>query len=136
MVSDNPGRADISGNTGAFVAGNWHGRARAMRKDTSAASKQYVQMVTQSLLEKGDVNKAAFGQNPSGLLTYTADGRMMAIVSDGGRKPLSFTCGKVVTHVEIASLQNWVDTEQTRFVTLQDNRMMVRTRPCQGLALW
>ena len=35
--------------------------------------------------EKGDVNKAAFGQNPSGLLTYTADGRMMAIISDDGR---------------------------------------------------
>ena len=106
--------------------------------------------------EKGDVNKAAFGQNPSGLLTYTADGRMMAIISDDGRKPLSipdrvaapaeeraqaystfmayagrytFTCDKMVHHVEVASLQNWVNTDQTRFVTLQGNRMFLRNTP-------
>jgi hypothetical protein len=39
--------------------------------------------------DKGDVNKFVLGQNPSGLLTYTADDRMMAIISDDGRKPLS-----------------------------------------------
>ena len=39
--------------------------------------------------DKGDVDKAVLGENPSGLLTYTADGRMMAIISDDGRKPLS-----------------------------------------------
>ena len=106
--------------------------------------------------DKGEVNKAVLGQNPSGLLTYTADGRMMAIISDGGRKPLStpdraaapaeerakaystfmayagrytFTCDKVVHHVEVASLQNWVNTDQTRFLTLQGNRMFVRNTP-------
>jgi hypothetical protein len=106
--------------------------------------------------DKGDVDKAVLGQNPTGLLTYTADGRMMAIISDDGRKPLSiadrvsapaeeraqaystfmayagrytFTCDKVVTHVEVASLQNWVSTDQTRFVTLQGNRMFVRNTP-------
>jgi hypothetical protein len=106
--------------------------------------------------EKGEVNKAAFGQNPSGLLTYTADGRMMAIISDDGRKPLSipdrvaapaeeraqaystfmayagrytFSCDKVVHHVEVASLQNWVNTDQTRFVTLRGNRMFLRNTP-------
>jgi hypothetical protein len=91
--------------------------------------------------DKGEVNKVALGQNPSGLLTYTGDGRMMAIISDGGRKPLStpdrvaapaeeraqayspfmayagrytFTCDKVVHHVEVASLQNWVNTDPKR----------------------
>jgi hypothetical protein len=39
--------------------------------------------------DKGEVNKAVLGQNPSGLLTYTADSRMMAIISDDGRKLLS-----------------------------------------------
>jgi Lipocalin-like domain len=117
--------------------------------------------------DKGDMNNAALGQNPSGLLTYTADGRMMEIISDDARNPLSiadrvatptgerakaystfmacagrytFTCDKVVTHVEISSLQNWVNTDQTaydqtRFVTLQDNRMMVRTRPMSRAGL-
>ena len=106
--------------------------------------------------DKGDMDKAVLGQNPSGLLTCTADGGMMAIISDDGRKPLSiadrvaapaeeraqaystfmayagryaFTCDKVVTHVEVASLQNWVNTDQTRFVTLQGNRMFVRNTP-------
>jgi hypothetical protein len=44
---------------------------------------------TTATTEKGDVNKAVLGQHLSGLLTYTADGRMMAIISDDGRKPLS-----------------------------------------------
>lgn len=106
--------------------------------------------------DKGGVDKVVLGQNPSGLLTYTADGRMMEIISEDGRKPLSvadrvsapseeraqaystfmayagrytFTCNKVVTHVEVASLQNWVNTDQTRFVILQDNYLKVRTTP-------
>jgi len=106
--------------------------------------------------DKGGADKAFLGQNPSGLLTYTADDRMMEIISEDGRKPLSiadrvsapaeeraqaystfmayagrytFTCNKVVTHVEVASLQNWVNTDQTRFVILQGNRLTVRTTP-------
>jgi Lipocalin-like domain len=109
-----------------------------------------------STTDKDETNKAALGQHPSGLLTYTADGRMMAIISDDGRKPLSipdrvaapaeeraqaystfmayagrytFTCDKVVHHVEVASLQNWVNTDQTRFVTVVDNRLHVRNAP-------
>ncbi len=81
---------------------------------------------------------------------------MMAIISDDGRKPLSiadrvaapaeeraqaystfmayagrytFTCDKVVTHVEVASLQNWVNTDQTRFVRIAGNRLFVRNTP-------
>lgn len=106
--------------------------------------------------DKGEMNKTALGENPSGLLTYTADGRMMAIISDGGRKPLStpdrvaapaeeraqaystfmayagrytFTCDKVVHHVEVASLQNWVNTDQTRMITFRDNHLIVRNTP-------
>ena len=106
--------------------------------------------------DKGDVDKVVLGQNPSGLLTYTADGRMTAIISDDGRKPLStadrvaapaeeraqaystfmayagrytFTCDKVITHVEVASLQNWVNTNQKRFVSLQGDRMFVGNTP-------
>ncbi len=111
---------------------------------------------TTATTDKGEVNKAVLGPNPSGLLTYTADGRMMAIISDDGRKPLSvadrvsapseeraqaystfmayagrytFTCDKVVHHVEIASLQNWVNTDQTRFVTVRGNRLFIRNTP-------
>ena len=109
-----------------------------------------------STTDKDETNKAALGQHPSGLLTYTADGRMMAIISDDGRKPLSipdrvaapaeeraqaystfmayagrytFTCDKVVHHVEVASLQNWVNKDQTRFVALEADRLHVRNTP-------
>jgi len=41
----------------------------------------------------------------------------------------TFTCDKVVHHVEVASLQNRVNTDQTRFVTVQGDRMIVRNTP-------
>jgi len=39
--------------------------------------------------KKGEVRAAYGWQNPAGLLTYTADGRIMAITTNGRRKPLS-----------------------------------------------
>src|SRR5262252_825609 len=98
-----------------------------------------------SRTEKGDINKAVFGTNPVGFLTYTPEGRMAAVIAEDGRKPLSvadrvsapieeraraystfsayagrytFTGDKVIHHVEVASLQNWVNTDQVRFVKL------------------
>ena len=41
----------------------------------------------------------------------------------------TFTCDKVVHHVEVASLQNWVNTDQTRFVTVRGNRIFLRNTP-------
>jgi Lipocalin-like domain len=41
----------------------------------------------------------------------------------------TFTCDKVVHHVEIASLQNWANTDQIRMVTLQSHRLLVRNTP-------
>jgi hypothetical protein len=38
-------------------------------------------------------------------------------------------CKGQVHHVEIASLQNWVNTDQTRFVTLRGNRIFLRNTP-------
>ena len=111
---------------------------------------------TTATTEKGDVDTAVLGQHPSGLLTYTADGRVMAIISDDGRKPLSvadrvsapaeeraqayatfmayagrytFTCDKVVHHVEIASLQNWVNTDQTGSSPCEAIESFYETRP-------
>ena len=104
--------------------------------------------------DKG-VKKDAFGKDPVGFLTYTADGRMMAIISNGGRKSLSvpdsiaapseeraaafstfgayagrytLTGDRVVHHVEVASLQNRVGTDLTRtIVKLEQNRLILRT---------
>lgn len=96
----------------------------------------------------------AFGSNPVGFLTYTSDGRMMAMISHGGRKPLSvddwiaapageqaeafatfigyagtYTLEKdrVIHHVQVASLQNLVGTDQVRtIVKLEGDRLVLR----------
>ena len=130
-------------------------RVSAQCKDSLVGTWKLVSTIATT--DKGDVNKAVLGgEHPSGFLTYTADGRMMAIISDDGRKPLSvsdrvsapaeeraqaystfmayagrytFTCDKVVHHVEVASLQNWVNTDQTRFVTVRGNRIFLRNTP-------
>jgi Lipocalin-like domain len=98
-----------------------------------------------------------FGRNPTGFLTYTADGRMMAIIANGSRKPLSVNdffgapaderaeafstfaayAGRytregdtVIHHVEIASIQNFVGTDLVRtIVALQSGRLTLRTPP-------
>ena len=138
----------------SILAVGFSSRANAQCKGSVVGTWKLVSVTATT--DKRDVDKAVLGQNPFGRLTYTADGRMMEIISEDGRKPLSiadrvaapaeerakaystfmayagkyaFTCNKVVTHVEIASLQNWVNTYQTRFVTLRRNRLTVRTTP-------
>jgi Lipocalin-like domain len=106
--------------------------------------------------EKGEV-KDSYSQNPTGFLTYTADGRMMAIISNAGRKPLSvpdwisapaeeraeafatsvayagrytFSGDRVIHHVEASSLQNFVGTDFVRFITKVDrDRLILRVPP-------
>jgi len=99
---------------------------------------------------------SVYGDAPVGFLTYTADGRMHAIISHGGRKPLSrddriaapaeeraaafatflayagrfsVATGKVVHHVEVASVQNWVGTDLVRTLTIDHGRLVLRTPP-------
>ena len=103
--------------------------------------------------ERG-VIRDTFGPNPTGFLTYTADGRMMGIISNGGRKPLStidYTAapveeraeafvtfgayagtytlekGRVIHHVQAAWLENWVGTDQIRtIVKLEGDELILR----------
>jgi CubicO group peptidase (beta-lactamase class C family) len=106
--------------------------------------------------DNGKVNDAVYGVHPNGRITYTADGRMSVIITDDGRKPLSvndrlappaeeraqafstlvayagtytLTGDKVVHHVEIDALQNRVGSDQVRYVTLQGNRLTLKTPP-------
>jgi len=106
--------------------------------------------------DKGVVNNAIYGPHPAGLITYTAEGRVSVIITDDGRKPLSvndrlaataeeraaafatlvayagtysFTGDKVIHHVEIDAMQNRVGSEQVRSVTLQADRLILKTPP-------
>jgi hypothetical protein len=104
----------------------------------------------------GARNNAPYGPNPTGVLIYTSEGRMAVMISYGSRKPLSVadrvaaptaeraeafatflaysgrytvTGDKVVHHVELASIQNWVNTDQIRVVKYQGDRITLITPP-------
>jgi hypothetical protein len=104
----------------------------------------------------GDKNDAPFGENPAGLITYAANGRVMVIVSHDGRVPLSgadriaspvperaeafatffayagrYTVSgdRVIHHVEISSVQNWVNTDLVRTLSFSGNRLTLQTPP-------
>lgn len=106
--------------------------------------------------ENGKTNNEAYGPNPSGLITFTPEGRMMTIIAMGGRKPLSVADrvsaplneraeafssfiayggrydlegDKETLHIDVSSLQNWVGTDQVRFVSFQADRLTLRTPP-------
>ncbi len=113
-------------------------------------------LVAASAYDGNGRNDAPFGPTPSGLITYTSDGRVMAIISHSDRKPLasgdrisassderaeafatsfsyagrySLSGDKLIHHVEIASVQNWVDTDLVRLVALENNKITLTTPP-------
>lgn len=100
----------------------------------------------------GDRDATPYGANPSGILTYTADGRVSALISYDGRKPLSpgasvqdkaqafdtfiayagrytFQGERVVHHVEVSSIQNYANRDLVRSVRCEDNRIVLITPP-------
>ncbi len=99
---------------------------------------------------------APYGSNPDGFLTYSQDGRVTALISYTGRKPLSvgakgaalleeqaeafktflayggryrLTGDKVIHSIEISSIQNYVNKELVRSVKFQGNRIVLLTPP-------
>ena len=104
----------------------------------------------------GERNDAPFGPSPVGFLTYTLEGRMSAMISYSGRKPLSasdlsrasleekaeafstflayagrftLTEDKVIHHTEVSSIQNWANTDLVRFIKFQGDRIILATPP-------
>jgi hypothetical protein len=102
----------------------------------------------------GERNDAPFGRSPIGFLSYTRDGRVTAMISYGGRKRLSSSDSllapvdeqaeafrtfiayagryaldgdKVIHHVEIASIQDWVDTDLVRSIKFEGERIVLAT---------
>ncbi|HKW16998.1 MAG TPA: lipocalin-like domain-containing protein [Terriglobales bacterium] len=105
-----------------------------------------------STASSGERNENPYRENPSGLLTYSPDGRVMALISFGGRKPLSMRAGtdekaeafetflaysgrytvngdKVIHRVEISSIQNYVNRDLVRTVIFEGDRMTLVTPP-------
>ena len=128
--------------------------ARAQTKEALVGTWKLVSATDTA--DKGEVQNA-FGNDPVGFLTYTVDGRMMAIISSGGRQPLSvpdyiaapakeraeafatfsayagtytLESHRVVHHVQVSSLQNRVGADLVRtIVSLKDGRLILETPP-------
>ena len=119
-----------------------------------AGTWQLVSIVRQA--PDGTKDDAPFGKHPTGLLIYSADGHTSVIISYDNRKRLSsddrlaasveekatafdtsfgyagrFTCagGKVVHHVTVASVPNWVGTDMVRVIRSVDDRLTLSTPP-------
>jgi len=109
-----------------------------------------------STTSTGERIEAPYGPGPAGFLTYGADGRMTSLISYGGRKPLSFgggtrspqeelaeafntflayagrytlSDGKVIHHVEVSSIQNYVNKDLMRSIKFEDDRITLVTPP-------
>jgi hypothetical protein len=109
-----------------------------------------------STTSTGEQAEAPYGPSPAGFLTYTADGRVTALISYGGRKSLSVGGGAqasmeeqaeafktflgyagryalsgdtVTHHVEISSIQNYVGKDLFRSVKFQGDRITLVTPP-------
>jgi hypothetical protein len=105
-----------------------------------------------SVTRSGERNETPYGVGPVGLLTYTSDGRVTSLISYGERKPLSMNVtsqeqaeafntflaytgrysikeDKVIHHIEISSIQNYVGRDLVRNVRLSDNRLTLTTPP-------
>jgi hypothetical protein len=109
-----------------------------------------------STTSSGEKCEPPYGPNPSGFLTYTGDGRVSALISYAGRKPISFGAetpalqaeqaeafktflayggrytlngDKVSHHIEISSIQNFVGKDLVRTVKFQGDQIVLTTPP-------
>jgi hypothetical protein len=106
-----------------------------------------------STTSAGERSETPYGPSPVGFLTYTAEGRVTAMISYDGRESLSFGGGsqeeqaeafktflayagryqlsgdKVIHHVEISSIQNYVDKDLVRNVKFEGDRIVLATPP-------
>jgi len=106
-----------------------------------------------STTSSGERGETPYGPNPVGFLSYTGDGRVTAMISYGGRNPLSFgggtleeqaeafktflayagrysfSDGKVTHHIEISSIQNYVGKDLVRSIKFQGDQIVLVTPP-------
>jgi hypothetical protein len=109
-----------------------------------------------STTSTGERSETPYGPDPAGFLTYTGDGRISTVISYGGRKPISFgreglalmeeqaeafktflayagrytlSGDEVTHHVEVSSIQNYMNRDLVRSVKFQDDRIILVTPP-------
>ena len=125
--------------------------ARAQSPSSIVGTWRLISMDREVLKTK--VVSHAFGGHAAGLLTYTSDGRMMAMIVDSTRKPpaqptatdaealglyrtmLAYAGtyriqgNEIIIHVELSWDQTLTGTDQKRFFKLEGNRLTITTPP-------
>ncbi len=105
-----------------------------------------------SITSKGERNDAPYGEGPIGFLTYTEAGRVTSLISYGGRKLLpvgatleqqaeafntflaytgryTLSGDKVTHHIEVSSIQNYVNRDLVRSIKFQGDQIILTTPP-------
>jgi hypothetical protein len=105
-----------------------------------------------SISSAGERDDTPFGVDPSGFLTYTGDGRISVLISYGGRKPLPglpssqeqaeafktffayagryiLEASQVTHHVEVSSIQSFVNKDLIRAVRFEGDRIVLVAPP-------
>jgi hypothetical protein len=105
-----------------------------------------------SVTANGRRDETPYGASPAGFLTYTEDGRVTAMISYAGRKPLpavpkmeeqaeayktffayagryTLNHDKVIHHVEVCSFQNYVNKDLVRSLKFQGDQIVLATPP-------
>lgn len=140
------------GVTILFIALNLHALEGCHSKDQMVGTWKLLSATSITLT--GTVNHAAFGPHPTGFLTLTQGGRMSFIAADDNRKQLSvldrvtapsaeraqafativayagtysLSCDKLIYHVEVSTIQNWVGSDLTRSIHLNDHHLSLTT---------
>jgi len=137
MAESTPPSPDALGPMNDKLVGTW--------KLVSASSKA----------SSGLQNETPYGPSPTGFLTYTADGRVTALISHGNRKPLTVGGGahaqeeqaeayktflayggrytlsgdKVTHYVDISSIQMYVGKDLIRTVKFEGDQITLTTPP-------
>ena len=110
--------------------------------------------ITTENTNTGEITRP-YGDHPHGRLTYTPGGHMMGILTMEGRKRFganrfsgsvddqaeayktmnayagtyTLTDTGVVHHVEVASIEPWVGSDQVRFTKLEGDTLTIKTPP-------
>jgi len=101
-----------------------------------------------------------WGEGPIGFLSYTAGGRMSAVLAAADRKISTETAGRatvdeqamlfrnsfgyagtytltvdgVIHHVEVAADPTWIGKDQRRFTRIEGNTLIITTPPIRSVA--
>jgi hypothetical protein len=105
-----------------------------------------------SVTRSGERNENPYGTGPVGQLAYTHEGRVTSLIAYGGRSPLSIAAtpeekaeafnsfvaytgsyslegDKVIHHIEISSIQNYVGKNLVRTIRFDGDRIRLITPP-------